>query len=123
MPQRGRDPIQYHSKFGNDLMSYSGSLTSALQQEQTRNARSRSHGSRSRSGDSRDRRPRYPATQPATTSASHADLPPPDGSTSFRERIEGLLPDRLKTQYHIQKQLNRFNAPMEEINEESNSHS
>lgn len=45
-------------------------------------------------------------------------------NTSFRQRIEGLLPDRLKTQYQLQKQLNKFNTgPLEEIHEESNGQS
>lgn len=45
---------------------------------------------------------------------------------SFRSRIEGLLPDRLKSQYQLQRQNYQgtiFEAPMDEINEESNGRS
>ena len=84
---RAEDPheLPYRSKFGNDIMAQS------LRSNEYQNLRDRSTSKEEREN-------RYDESSHGGGS-NIQDRESVAGHTSFRQRIEGLLPDRLKTQY------------------------
>lgn len=98
-PRQEEQP--YKSKFGSEMLAQS------LRSNEFQNLRERSTSKE-------ERDPQYDYGNRGIADSANT------GHTSFRQRIEGLLPDRLKTQYQVQQKMTLQNGPLEEIHEESN---